>query len=359
MKVALVTNQLSHSFYGGGDVQLIKTQQMLSEKGVDARFFTPRDVLDKSNFDIVHIFGPTRFPFESLMLAEYAKEHGVKVACSPIFWIPYPDGALSRVPYVKGLGRISLRAVRLAIKAGKGIPLYGLYSLEKLMKKCDVLLPNTQAEADLLHGIFGIERSKFRVVPNAVDLHFRDATPAAFVKEYGVEDFILFSGRVEKRKNVLRLIRAFEHSGLDTKLVIMGRDAEPVYYAECKRAAGKNVVFVPHIPPESAPLLMSAYKAAKVVVLPSYYETPGLSVLEGGLAGANVVVTKIGGTMEYFGKHAWYVDPFSVKSIERALVDAYRAPKSGGLASRIEKNFNWDRTAEETLKAYRHILGDR
>ncbi len=190
MRVAFATNQLSRSFYGGGDVQLDKTRQLLEKRGVEVKIFTPVDVLDKNNFDLIHIFGPTRFPFESCMLAEYAKQHGVKVACSTIFWLPYPDSALSRLPYVMGMGGLTMGAVKFALRAGRGIPLNGLYALERLFKNCDVLLPNTQAEADLLHGIFGTERGKFRVVPNAVDLKFKDADSGPFIKEYGIKDFI-------------------------------------------------------------------------------------------------------------------------------------------------------------------------
>jgi glycosyltransferase involved in cell wall biosynthesis len=67
------------------------------------------------------------------------------------------------------------------------------------------------------------------------------------------------------------------------------------------------------------------------------------------------VITKNGGTREYFGDYARYVDPTSVESIMEALVGAFNAPRSNGLSQYIEKNFTWRIVAEGTIKAYERI----
>jgi glycosyltransferase involved in cell wall biosynthesis len=356
MKVGFVTNQLSYSFYGGGDVQFTHTIEELKRMGVEATLFTPYHKLQKKDFDLIHIFGPTRFPFESSNMASYAKNQGIKVACSTIFWLPYPDGPLSRLPYMKGFDQATIRMVKLAISAGKSMPLNGLASLRRLFHDSDVLLPNTSAEALLLQQIFDIPKDKVRVIPNAVDPVFAKASKGPFVEKYGLDDFILFTGRIEKRKNVLGLIRAFKKTSLNTKLVIIGKIAEYEYYKKCKAEANRNVVFIPEIGKDDQGLLRSAYKAARVMALPSYYETPGLSALEGGLAGANIVITEIGGTRDYFGKDAWYVNPFNLNSIADALAEAYNAKKSDKLANHIKKSYTWKAAAKATLKAYKEII---
>jgi glycosyltransferase involved in cell wall biosynthesis len=356
MKVGFITNQLSYSFYGGGDVQFTQTFEELKKLGVDVKLFAPYDKLQKKDFDIVHIFGPTRFPFESSSIANHAKKQGIKVACSTIFWIPYPNGLLSRLPYMKGFNKASIKMVKLAISAGKYIPLYGLMSLMRLFQESDVLLPNTSAEALLLQQIFDIPHNKIRVISNAVNPVFARANRALFVEKYKMDDFVLFTGRIEKRKNVLGLIRAFKKTKLNTKLVIIGKIAEYEYYKKCKAEANRDVIFIPEIDKDHQELLRSACKAAKVIALPSYYETPGLSALEGGLAGANVVITEIGGTQDYFGKDAWYVNPFNINSISSALTEAYNTKRSNKLANRIKRSFTWKAAAKQTLRAYKEIL---
>ncbi len=356
MKVWFVTNQLSYSFYGGGDVQFTKTFEELKRRGLEVKLFTPYDKIQRKDVDIIHIFGPTRFPFESSNIAAYAKKLGIKVACSTIFWIPFPEGLLSRLPYMRGFDALSIKSAKLAISAGNRIPLYGLMSLRHLFHDADVLLPNTSAEGLLLQQLFDIPKRKVRIIPNAVDSAFANANKRLFVEKYGMEDFILFTGRIEKRKNVLGLIKGFKRAKLDTKLVIIGRAAEQEYYRKCKAEANRDVIFLPEIPKDNQELLRSAYKAAKVIALPSYYETPGLSALEGGLAGANVVITKIGGTHDYFGKDAWYVNPFSLNSISDALINAYEASGSDKLAKHIKKSFTWEEAAKQTLNAYKEVL---
>ncbi|MFO0910933.1 MAG: glycosyltransferase [Isosphaeraceae bacterium] len=71
------------------------------------------------------------------------------------------------------------------------------------------------------------------------------------------------------------------------------------------------------------PSLASAYAAARVVALPSWFETPGLSVLEGALAGAAVVVTPFGCTREYFGSRVLYARPDRPDEIRQALQHAW------------------------------------
>jgi len=99
-------------------------------------------------------------------------------------------------------------------------------------------------------------------------------------------------------------------------------------------------------------LLRSAYSAAKVFVLPSIFETPGLSALEAAVAGANIVITKYGSTKEYFGDYAWYVDPFSESDIKDKILDAFKSKKNKKLSYHIKKNFTWDKIVKKLRDVY-------
>ena len=102
--------------------------------------------------------------------------------------------------------------------------------------------------------------------------------------------------------------------------------------------------------------LFTAYSNAKVHVLPSYFETTGLSSLEAAVMGCNIVVTDKGDTRDYFGDDAWYCDPDSVESIRNAVDAAYKAPFNEAFRERILRDFTWERAAEETLAAYKQVL---
>lgn len=79
-------------------------------------------------------------------------------------------------------------------------------------------------------------------------------------------------------------------------------------------ATDANIVFLGHIDHHD-PLLASAYAAARVLAMPSLFESPGLVALDAAMAGTPVVATMFGNTRDYFLYHVEYVDPRSVQSI--------------------------------------------
>jgi glycosyltransferase involved in cell wall biosynthesis len=91
-------------------------------------------------------------------------------------------------------------------------------------------------------------------------------------------------------------------------------------------------------------------------VLPSLYETPGLSALEAALAGAKVVITERGGTMEYFGNMAEYVNPGSVKSIRKAIRRSISKEENKRLREHIRKNFLWEKIAQKLYETYLEVV---
>ena len=81
------------------------------------------------------------------------------------------------------------------------------------------------------------------------------------------------------------------------------------YYLKCKKIAASNIHFVDHFPQEE---LIKYYQKAKVHILPSWFETCGLSTLEAAAMGCNIVITNRGYASEYYDGHAFYCDPSSL-----------------------------------------------
>jgi glycosyltransferase involved in cell wall biosynthesis len=125
------------------------------------------------------------------------------------------------------------------------------------------------------------------------------------------------------------------------------------YFEQCKIEAGSNIHIGGHLAPQE---LFTAYANAKVHVLPSYFETTGLSSLEAAVMGCNIVVTDRGDTKDYFDKHAWFCDPDSPQSIKQAVDAAFAAPYDEKFRQHILTSYTWKKAAEETLKAYKTVL---
>lgn len=344
MKVAFYVYPTAFQNPGGGEVQLLKTKEYLEKLGVSVKLFdTWHDKL--RDFDILHVFGSVK---EALPMMTLAHQAGIKIVLSTICW--YNWRSAWETP-----GSWRARVAALGRHTGK--VLFPLIPSERkrMMEIADVLMPNSESEARQLEQFFRVPRSRIAIIPNGVDSVFFDANPKLFIEKYGLRDFVLCVGRIEPRKNQLGMIRAL--SGAQVPFVLIGDPVStyPEYYQACHKAAGSNVHFLGGMPHESE-MLHSAYAACHTFLLASWLETPGLSALEAGLAGAKVVITQDGATKEYFRDFASYVDPANATDIRTKTLAACEEPKDFRLKEFINQNHTWQRTAEKVLVEYQRVL---
>ena len=332
---------------GGGEVQLMKTKEYLQRLGVDVQLFDQwKDSLEEC--DVFHTFGSVK---DCLSIQQAAKHSGAKTALSTICWY---DLRSAYYTYTDLKGR-TLSLARHFAKLF--VPLTP--SMRKsLMHVSDILFPNSWLEAEQLVRYFHVPKEKIFVVPNGVDERFIHADPSLFAREYGLENFILFVGRIEPRKNQLTFVRAMRDTS--QTIVFLGGalpDYES-YYAQCKQEASPNMYFLDAVGHDD-PLLASAYAACNTFVLPSWFETPGLSAMEAALAGAKVVITEGGSTQEYFKDLVRYVRPNDLRDIRKTTLEAFDAPKDNRLKDHVRGNYSWMRVAEKTLEGYRRLAEGR
>ena len=344
-KILFSTYPTSFQIFGGAEIQLLKTKNSL-EKLSNCKitlFDMFRHRLDE--FDILHNF---KMHPDNLSLFQMAKQAGVKCALSSIYWHDPPG-------VTHYFGPSALARLYLNVKKYHFLTFRQLTPFKEYLDLADIILPNAIIEAELLSSTFKISREKFWVVPNGVNEKFASAEPDFFEKKYGLTNFVLFVGRIDRRKNVLNLIESCKDLGLP--LVIIGHPEESEYFEQCQKAVSTctNIKLLGFLPHDSQDL-RSAYAAAKVLALPSNFETPGLVALEAGLAGCNIVITSQGSTKEYFREHAFYVNPNSITDLKKQLKIAFEQPKSSELKKIILENYTWDKVAEETLRAYRQII---
>ena len=351
--------------WGGDTTQMMQTKRELERLGVavdvclDAR-------PDVSGYDLVHVFNMQSVGCSAEQLRN-AKRQGRSVAPSTIYWDPrhlqrHPDrwrygGSASRRFRVALLGRLPFLGVAKAASKhrraiGPGSP------ARTMLRDADVLLPNSHAELEIMAQLFNMPqiRAKAFVVPNGVDEKealqeaVRDAaTPVTPEGASIPTPFVLEVGAVVFYKGQLRLLQALADSP-QIPLVLLGRGLETPYWMACRRIAERrgNAWVLDAVPHEQ---VWSYYRAAKVYVLPSLRESPGLATLEAGVCGANCVVSIHGPVAEYFGPDVWYCDPDEPESVRAAVLAAWQAPCHGMLRERILASFTLRHAAEATLRA--------
>ena len=285
---------------------------------------------------------------EHLPVVEAAHRQQVPVVLSPIAW--FDLGSYWRQPR-PGVKRLAASAGFLARAACPRLPSWR----RRLYHAVDLVMPNSQAEAEQLVRYFQVPAERIHVVPNGAEERFARADPEPFARLVGARDFVLCAGRIEPRKNQLGLLRAMRGSGVP--VVVLGDAAcgHESYASECRRAAGEEVRFVGRLEHDD-PLLASAYAACACLALAGWYETPGLVALEAGMSGTPLVLPRGGCAGEYFGEMADYVKPNDLAGIRRAVLAALRRGRSRTLAEHVRRNFSWTTAARVTAEGYQKVI---
>lgn len=355
----------TYTLPGGDTVQMEKTAQGLRKRGiiVDISLELEPDV---SKYDIVHLFNFTRIQ-ETYMQLKNAKKHNKKVALSTIYWNNYEyekkvfKGArkfltktlgVENVERLKGLNRIfrdrevNTASLRLLIKGRKKMQEY-------VLKNVDYFLPNAYSEIELLNFDFNKSFKNYSVIPNGVDSKiFGKTTDTKKFDKY--KDCILCVARFDPRKNHINLLKALKYLDIPVVFVGSASKSHSSYFEQIKNIAKHNKVIILDSLDHNE--LCKLYSLCKVHILPSWFETPGLSSLEAGACGANLVVSNKGTTYEYFKDMVSYCDPNSIDSIIESVICEYNKPKKDILKNYILSNYTWDIAAERTLEAYKKIL---
>ncbi|HXB05885.1 MAG TPA: glycosyltransferase family 4 protein [Puia sp.] len=358
MRVLFIARASLYTNRGGDTVQLQKTAEYLGRLGVDVDIRLTTDKMDYSGYALIHFFNL----FRPADILRHIRSSARPYVVTPIY-VDYseadrrtrkgPARLLLRlfppeaIEYAKVVARWLLNGEKIGSAA---FLWYGQRrSMRYILEHAGMLLPNSSSEVRRLQERFSIQRP-YRVIPNAVD-------PALFrpPAEAPVRDnrLVLCVARIEGIKNQLNLIKAINGSAF--RLILVGAPAvnQRGYYEECRRIAGPAVSFAGAVPQEE---LVGYYCRAAIHVLPSFFETTGLSSLEAAAMGCAVVITDKGDTREYFGDQASYCDPASPASILRALEEAAERGPSAGLQEKIRKQYTWTETAARTLEAYQAAL---
>ncbi|GAA6167814.1 glycosyltransferase family 4 protein [Sessilibacter corallicola] len=171
------------------------------------------------------------------------------------------------------------------------------------------------------------------------------------------ESYFLFVGTNEPRKNLARLIEAFNlalKSGISIrKLVVVGMKGwgrDELAYSIQRFNLHSNVDVKDYL---SESELIDLYRGAHALVMPSLYEGFGMPLVEAMSCGIPVITSNCSSMPEVAGNAALYVDPFDVGSIADAMIlmsdDVVKHKELSQNAVVKVKEYSWEKSAQKMI----------
>jgi len=172
-------------------------------------------------------------------------------------------------------------------------------------------------------------------------------------------DYLIFVGTIQPRKNLERLIESFAQAKIGLDLVLAGKPgwlSESIYGAPKRFGVQDRVKFLGHVPNED---LAGLYGGAKAMVFPSLYEGFGLPVLEAMACGTVVLTSQTTSLPEVGGEAVLYVDPNKVDSItngiEGIVINSKLRDRLLVKGIKQSQKFSWEKAAAETLQVFEKV----
>ena len=322
MRVIVNTYPVAFACPGGGEIQLLKTEEHLIAQGIDVIRFNPWSP-SLHDADLVHFFSCMGGSYN---FHAYLIKHSIPYVVSSILW---PDD----------------------------VKKFPISEIKYILSNAALIFPNSQAEAQIIADKFQIPFHKFHVTHNGVDEIFlqQNTSPQLAKQTFNLpEQFILSVGNIEPRKNQVLMIKAAKRLGLP--LVIAGHIRDQQYFEQVREFAPELLSYLGPVP-HASELQISLYRACSVFVLPSFYETPGLAALEAAAVGAPIVITSVGATQEYFDNHALYCSPDSEQELI-AGIKYQLAHQNQDRTAQINfiQRYGWDQVAKQVIAGYQKVV---
>ena len=221
-------------------------------------------------------------------------------------------------------------------------------------ERSDLLIAVSQFTAGQMEALLQVERARIRVI-----LHGVRIPPEMPARR---ENLVLFVGAIQRRKNVARLVRAFEAMPTGWRLVLAG--------AADGWGAAEELSVVEASPRRSdidvrgyvtTAELESLYARARIFAFPSLDEGFGMPVLEAMAHEVAVVTSRRSALPEIAGDAALLVDPEDVEELAEALRRLARDEEERENLARRGRarvaEFSWDVAVRRTWAVYQELVG--
>ncbi len=321
--------------------------------------------LERLGVELATQQSPLGLLWQQLRLPPRLRKDGIDLFWSPLMTLPMWRTSVPTVVTVHDLTVLTHPEThRLKVRASL------LPFLRRSIERATAIVAISQATAGDLRRFFPGNEHRTHVVYNGVAPDFSPGLPEEIQEirhQRGApEGYLLYVGTLEPRKNVDRILDAWESLRAQRlefpPLVIAGAPGwrNSALRQRLENLAGQGVEVLGHLGRSE---LIRLYQGARIFLYPSLYEGFGLPPLEAMACGIPVIVSNVSSLPEVVGEAGLQVspqDPEALAGAIAALLD--EAPLAARLAAdglRRARRFSWDRSAREMEAVFFEILGRR
>lgn len=248
------------------------------------------------------------------------------------------------------------------------------FVLKRSIRRADKIITVSQFSKEEICRFYRVPEDKIAVVPNGVDMQkfhpgYTREQKEAVRRKYGIrsERYFLFLGNIEPRKNLVRLLKAYElylkgaGENEPPQLVLAGGKGwicDEIFAEAGHGVLKENVRFTGYVADEDVPVMMAG---AEVFCFPSLYEGFGMPVIEAMACGTPVLVAKDTVLEEVAQDAGMKADPFSEESIAEGLLALSQnrelREKLALCGMERAKQYTWQAAAERLYQVYEEING--
>ena len=248
----------------------------------------------------------------------------------------------------------------------KSVVYFRLCLVSSVKRAKKIIVVSEKVKTDLLQHI-RVSSEKISVIHLGISSIFKKTINGKIPKRYDIDgSYILFVGNLEPKKNLIRLIHAYnmfiKAEITSCKLVIAGKNGwkyKSIFQTVKDLDLEKRIIFTGYIPEQDLPVL---YSMAELFVFPSIYEGFGIPPLEAMACETPVIASNTGALPETTGGNCILVNPYSIDEIAQAML---RLIMDNELRNTLIKKgkkwaeyFTWQKTAQKTLEVYNQLASE-
>jgi len=331
-----------------------------NDKGILKNIKRDLNLRDKKNARVISLEAKNKFVWAAWTMPLFFIKNKVDIFHTEYilpFFIP------RKVKVVTHIHDVSFKAYRQMILK-KDLFFLDLL-IPRSIRRSDKIIAVSQFTKDEILKYYKVEADKIEVVFNSTNLIERKSTEElkkTIRSKYNLPDeFILYIGTLQPRKNIPLLIEAYakiKNKIPQVKLVLAGDKKAHNFDKKIEEVLKKNDLSKDVFFPGFVDTIDKAivYRMAKVYVFPSVYEGFGIPVLEAMSQGVPVLVSDIPPHREVGIKEDIYFDPNSIDNLSDMLynicVDREKREKLIELGLIKSKYFSWKESAQKMLNLF-------
>ncbi|MFY7667091.1 MAG: glycosyltransferase family 4 protein [Crocinitomicaceae bacterium] len=362
MRIGINTrNLLSNKLEGFGQYTLEITKRICQNHPEHEfylffdRSYDPKYVFSENVTPIV-LFPPTRHPFLYVIWFEFSLKRALRKHKVDLFWSP--DGFCSlgsNVPQIATIHDLNFE------HNPKDLPWivskYFRFFFPKFARKAKHIITVSEYSKNDIHKTYGIPKEKIKVIYNGSNDAYHPIEPEeqqTIRNKYADgKPFFLFVGSLHPRKNVKRLIEAFDivsKKNAEIRLVIVGSAMWKDEKLPISKESENRIIFTGHLEKTELTKIMASALALTYV---PYFEGFGIPLVEAMNCGTPILAANATCLPEVAGDAAIYCDPFNVEDIANGMLILLN---NGNLRNELKEKglirgqiFSWDKAYFNTF----------